>query len=84
MRYQVIAVRDRAIAAYGQPQVMPTIGAGIRAFGDVVNGPKDSPIASHPEDFELFHLAEFDDVSGQFDNLETPRQIAIGKDLVRS
>ena len=84
MRYKVVAVRDRAVACFGQPQVVPTVGSAIRSFTDLINGPKDGPVSSHPEDFDLFELGEYDDEACTFVNLEVPRQVAIGKDLVRS
>lgn len=83
MRYKVVAIRDRAIDAYGQPIFVGSTGGAIRSFGDEVNR-KDpnNNIANHPEDFDLFYLGEFDDSTGEFDSVR-PQQIAVGKDLVR-
>lgn len=79
---KVVAIRDRAIDAFGQPAFVPTLGAAVRGFGDEVNN-RESALNAHPEDYDLYHLADFDNESGKFQQLEQPRQIAIGKDLVQ-
>lgn len=78
---KVVAVRDRAADLYRAPFFVPSVGTAIRAFSDHVNSKDDSDIVKHPEDFDLYLLADFDDESGIFECLPTPRQIAIGKDV---
>jgi hypothetical protein len=84
MKLRIIAVRDRAADCFSQPQFVLSLGAAIRAFGDQINDNKDSELAKHPEDFDLYELGEFDDGNADFSLLGDPRQIAIGKDLKRS
>ena len=81
MRYKVLAVRDRAIDAFGQPFFTSSVGGAIRGFSDEINRPADNnQLNKHPEDFDLFLLGEFDDSNGKFDTSD-PQQVAIGKDL---
>lgn len=80
-KLQVCSVRDRAALVYGRPFFTPSVGSAIRSFSDHLNGSEDSEMIRHPEDFDLFHLAEFDDESGFFTCLTMPKQIAIGKDV---
>ena len=81
MRYKVLAVRDRAIDAYGQPFFSASVGAAIRGFTDEVNNPREgNQLNKHPEDFDLYLLGEFDDSKGVFET-DTPSQVAIGKDV---
>lgn len=80
MRLKVVAIRDRAADVYGQPAFVAAIGSAIRGFSDEVNG-KDGMLSQHPEDFDLYHLGEYDDATGMFTQDERPKQIAIGKDL---
>lgn len=80
-KLQVLSVRDRAAAVFGRPFFAPSVGTGIRSFTDFINAKEEGEMQKHPEDFDLFHLAEFDDESGVFTNLDTPRQLAIGKDV---
>lgn len=54
------AVRDAALNAYMQPFFSPSTGGATRAFVDAVKS-DDSPMFKHPEDYELFHLGDYDD-----------------------
>lgn len=68
MKRVVVAIWDSAVQAYATPVFVPARGVAIRSFADAVNGEKraDDPVASHPEDFELRVLAEFEEESGIF------------------
>lgn len=79
-KLQVLAVRDRAADVFGRPFFSPSVGSAIRSFSDHLNGNEDSEMVKHPEDFDLFHLAVYDDELGLFENFERPKQVAIGKD----
>lgn len=87
MLYQIVAVRDRAVDVFGQPTFVSHLGAAIRSFGDEINRPhseeRPSPFNAHPDDFDLYHLGTYDDATGVFSQDSNPRQLAIGKDLVR-
>jgi len=79
----VLAVFDSASQLFGQPIFVPAIGAGLRSFVDEVNRKgDDNQLASHPEDFELHYVSDFDDCSGQFITPEGgARILARGKDV---
>lgn len=82
-RFIVCAVRDRQSEVFTIPQYYPTRGAAIRSFSDAVNSKQgDNMLTQHPEDFDLFMLATFDDDSGFFTALERPEQLAVGKNMV--
>lgn len=84
MIYKIIAVRDRAAECFGQPQFVVTIGGSVRSFANEVNRKDENNMMSkHPEDFDLYELGTFNDADASFELLDGPRQIAIGKDLVR-
>jgi len=81
MRYKVLAVRDRAADVYGQPFYSSSVGGAIRSFSDEVNrSAPDNNLFKHPEDFDLYLLGDFDDEFGTF-TVDSPSQIAIGKDV---
>lgn len=80
MKFQICAIRDRAVASFQRPFFAPAIGAAIRAFGDEINR-QGSEMHAHPSDYDLFHLGEFDDETAKFTTLEQPKQIAIGDQL---
>lgn len=81
IRY-VCAVRDSAAGVFGQPIFVPSLGVANRSFADEVNRvDANNQLNVHPEDFELFHLGEFDDVEGVL----TPRKpvsLARAKDVI--
>lgn len=79
----VCAVRDRALDAFMQPFFAPSVGIAVRSFGDEVNR-AESPMAAHPDDYDLYQLGTFDDATGRFAVGDGPRQVAIGKDVRRS
>lgn len=84
MIYIVLSVRDRAADCFGQPFFSVSKGGAIRGFGDEVNRKaENNALASHPEDFDLYELGTFDDQTATFACLDKPRQVAVGKDLVR-
>lgn len=49
-------------------------GEAERNFKTMVNDPA-SPFYKYPEDYDLFHLASYDDEAGKFLPLDTPRHI---------
>lgn len=79
---QVLAVRDRATDSFGVPIFVPAVGAAVRSFADEINR-RDSPLQAHPEDYDLYHLAEYEDREGQLKPFSTPRLVAVGKDHKR-
>lgn len=64
MILQVIVLRDIKANAYGQPAFVPNIGSAIRDFGDQIKKPEAGALHAHPEDFELWHIGEYDDQDG--------------------
>lgn len=76
----VVAVRDRAIDAFGRPFFVPTTGAAIRSFQDEMNRhAEDNAMAKHPEDYDLFQLGTWNEETGEFHN--DRKQLAVGKDM---
>lgn len=75
----IVSVKDRVTDIYGQPIYMASLGGAIRSFGDAVNN--DEALKKHPEDYDLYHLGEFDDNTAEFVT-RSPRMLALGKDLV--
>lgn len=80
MKLQVVSIRDRAIDAFGRPAFVPALGAAVRGFGDEINR-AGSEMNAHPDDYDLYHLGEWDDATGEFTQLKRPEQIAVGKNM---
>lgn len=81
---QVVAVFDAAMQAHARPVFVPALGVAIRSFSDEVNRvASDNQMNGHPEDFELVHLADFDEEAGTFSAV--PRRVLVrGKEVVQS
>lgn len=78
----VCSVWDSAVRSYGQPIFVPATAAAVRSFQDEIRrGGQDNLLASHPEDFELHHIADFDDDTGGFVSVG-PLCLIRGKDAV--
>lgn len=76
----IVAVRDRALGAFMNPFTVPSLGAAIRSFQDEANR-ADGEIYKHPDDYDLYKLGEYDEVTGRIAPCD-PEQIAIGKQMV--
>lgn len=82
MRLIMCAVRDRAADAYARPMFVPSVGIAIRSFSDEVNRKaEDNQMYNHADDFDLYELGEYDDETAKFIILDTPKQLAIGKQV---
>ena len=81
MIHFVVTIKDRAIDTFLRPVCYPSLGAAIREFADEINNPQ-SPMNKHPDDYDLYHVATYDDVRGAFANTPEPNQIAIGKNAI--
>jgi hypothetical protein len=83
MKMFIISIKDTAADAFGRPVYVATEGVAIRQFQDEVNrASDDNQLYRHPDDFHLYHLGDFDDITGKFDILETPRLVARAKELI--
>lgn len=70
MKLGVYAVHDLKAGVFNTPFFQLNDHVAKRAFTDLVNDPQ-SMLFKHPEDFNLFRLAEFDDGYGRFEETET-------------
>lgn len=87
MKFQIIAIRDMVAEAFSVPQFVVNIGASVRSFGDEIRRPKPdgnpAALQDHPEDFNMYHLGEYEDDRGIF-TLTEPKLIAQGRDYKES
>lgn len=78
---KVVAVRDRKLGAFLRPFTVPSLGVAIRGFQDELNRP-DGEMHKHPDDYDLYHLADFNEDTGEFiQSQDSPTQIAGGGQL---
>lgn len=74
----IVAVKDNKASVYSQPMYFPTTGMAIRSFQDAL-ADNTNAMAKHPDDYDLYQLGEWDDLSGVFINEKNgPKVIAQG------
>jgi len=72
----VYSLRDSKAGIYHVPQYFNTHGEAERWLTDMVKFSPDSPVARHPEDFDLLHLGTFEQSTGLVKGLQTATHIA--------
>lgn len=83
MKY-LYAVKDLAVQSYLAIWEVRAPGEAMRAFTDEVNRTDGkSPLAQHPEDYELYRLATYDDATGKITPEETPILAARAKEVIQ-
>lgn len=80
----MVAMRDSKTDQYGNPQFIMTVGQGIRSFDDEVNRADENNILhTHPEDFSLWQLGEFENSDGTFNLFPTPKILVQADQLIK-
>jgi len=64
MQSYIYAIHDSKAGAYLQPFFMPNHHMAMRTFQDCVNDPKHN-FGMHPEDYNLFEIGEFNDLTSE-------------------
>lgn len=82
MRVFVIAIKDRALDAFMRPMFVPARALAVRSFTDELNR-KDTPMNSHPDDYDMYQIAEFIEETGEFILPDNPELIVRGKDVLK-
>lgn len=71
MKKVVCSVFDAKAAAFSLPYYSVNLAVAMRDFRQGCLDP-DSALSRNPEDFSLFHLANFDDETGLFTTITPP------------
>lgn len=81
MIVKVMSVYDVKAQSYKAPFFAIALGLGSRMFADAC---VDNEIGfkRHPEDYILYHIGEFDDNQGTFQNIVPPVLVARATDFV--
>ena len=75
MKASLYAVLDTIAEAFKAPFVQPNDNMAIRLFNNAANDPQ-SDIYQNPEDYRLYKIGTFDDVSGKVEAEEVPAFLA--------
>lgn len=72
MIHQVLAVFDEKAEAFAQPYFVANEVVGMRAFKAACED-RDSLLFKFPEDYRLYQLGTYDDVTGRLECPDRPR-----------
>lgn len=81
MRY--FSVFDRKAEVFCPPYPAPTPGVAERQFKEAVNDPK-TVINQNPEDFVLYEVFEFDDMTGLVIPRDAPTVVVAAYQLIQA
>ena len=71
---KMFTVKDKKSEGFSMPFFQKTFGLAERSFKDAAQD-TNSQIAKHPEDFALYYIGEFDEVTGLTEGLEEPKKV---------
>lgn len=77
------SVRDSKGETYSPPFLAKTPGEAERMFTNEVHNTQ-SQISKYPEDFDLYHLGTYDDVTGKITSLDSPQHVVKAVNLLKS
>jgi len=78
----VVAVKDVKGENFTQPWFVGTEAVAVRSFSDLVNDPeRGGTVHTHPEDYQLYVIATYDDNTGKFTCPETPKHLVTGSSV---
>jgi len=82
MMKKMFAVYDSKVEAYMVPMFFRSKGEALRVFMDAANDEK-SALSQHSEDYTLFEVAEWDELTGTIKPLEAKRALGCAKEFKR-
>ena len=81
MEMRIYTVRDSKAQGYLQPFFMPNVSVAIRALKDCL-ADSGHQFAKHPEDYDLYCIGFFDDLTGIIE-AEPPVHVVAVRDLYK-
>lgn len=69
--FKMYSVRDSKSNAFNPPFYAINEETGLRSFAQLVLDPAQT-VSKFPEDFDLYHVGDYDDESGKISPQETP------------
>lgn len=72
MPTKMYSIRDAKAGIFHKPWHAMSHGDAERQFQKLVNDPKAENIHDFPEDFDLYFMGTFDEITGNIETLVTP------------
>jgi len=83
MLTKVFTVYDSKMEAYLAPFYAQAQGSAIRMFSDSIND-KNHAFGKHPEDYTLFEIGSYDELTGTLIPLTAHKSLGTGVDFIVS
>jgi len=80
---KLFSIRDNKVSIYNRPFCEPDEISAVRSLSSVVNFEQKSQIAQFPGDFDLYHLATVDLITGETTPECPPKFIISAVSLVK-
>lgn len=80
---KLVSIRDMKAKAYLRPNFQTSIADAVRSWETIANE-GDSMISKFPNDFRLYHMANFDSESGHLEVLDPPVDLGSAFDFKRN
>ena len=77
---KITAVKDMKADIFLQPQFNRTLPDALRSW-EVISNESESLVSRFPEDFYLYHLANFDPNTGRIEVLDNPSSLGSARDF---
>lgn len=81
MKLKLFCIFDSKVGAFNKPFAARTNGEAIRMFESAVKA-ESGGMRGFENDFSLYEVASFDDISAMFDVPKAPNQIAVATQFV--
>lgn len=78
MNLKIYSIYDDAAKAYLAPIFVHNDAIALRLFADNVNSQQENNISKHPEQFYMYCLGTWDDITGKIDMYDQPKSMGIG------
>lgn len=78
---KMFTVYDEQQKVFAKPMFFHQRGEVVRAVQDEVKNP-ESMLSKHPNDYRLYYLGEFDNLTGMVTGLDIPELVCPVSDLV--
>jgi len=75
MQLKIYSIRDAKAGIFHNPWMKNTHGEAERDFTELTKDEK-SMVSKYPEDFDLYFLGSYDNVTGKLEPLDTPQHVS--------
>jgi len=81
--HYIVSIYDRACGRYHPPFAVRHLTEATRAFSHAIDNPLgDNDLNKHPFDFELWHIADWDDCTGIMNHKAEAELLLKGSDAL--